>query len=131
MCCSLDLDLPVDVVGVELVEDVVRALLEGQACEPGLVEPERENLRRLYTSAIVEVELEVSTMPGGVGVNERLRVPEGIKECREGLDLVRELCLSLRVCGEPEDLVDQTLRACALARCGDSSVSERSSSGVL
>ena len=74
---------------------MVRALFEGQACQPGLVESERENLRRLYTSTVVEVELEGSTMPGGVGVKERLRVPEGIKECRKRLDLVREFCLFL------------------------------------
>ena len=91
----------------------------GEAVEARLVEPVCEDLCAAEAAALVEVELEIAAVPRSVGVEEGFRVAERVEEGGEGLDLVCEPCLALRVGRDPEDLVDEEILAEGFARSSD------------
>ena len=98
---------------------MVGPLLVGEMIESGFIEAVSENFRCVNTASVVEKELEVASMTGGVGICNRFGVAERVEERAKCPNLISDFRLSFRVCREPEDLIYEESSTEALARSCD------------
>jgi hypothetical protein len=88
----------------KLVEHMQRPLLVAKASDAELVESGHEDVCRVNTALIGELQLEESAMARGAGRRGGLGVPEGVKQVVAGADVIGEVYLMLSVYAQPEML---------------------------
>jgi hypothetical protein len=79
--------------------------------ETRFVEAICKDFSRADAAAVVEVEFEVTTVAGCIGVHESLGISKRVEDSTESLDLLSYLCLFPRMARKSKDLVEEQTKA--------------------